>query len=65
MAPKSDKHAHLLVEGKNDQHVVWALCQRHNVSETFDVLIPGDGGIDAVRRDIPIRLRESGLTALA
>ncbi len=64
MAPKSDKYAHLLVEGPDDQHVVWALCTRYNVPETFDVIVPSDGGIDAVRRDIPVRLKESGLTAL-
>ena len=28
----------LLVEGNDDQHVVWALCKKHNVPETFDVI---------------------------
>lgn len=27
----------LLVEGKTDQHVVWALCQHYQVPENFDV----------------------------
>jgi hypothetical protein len=61
---KSDKNAHLLVEGKNDQHVIWALCALHQVPETFDVLVPGDGGVDAVLADMPIRLKEAGLQAL-
>lgn len=28
----------LLVEGNDDQHVVWALCEKHNVPESFDVI---------------------------
>lgn len=28
----------LLVEGNDDQHVVWALCQYHNIHENFDVI---------------------------
>lgn len=64
MTRKSDKNAHLLVEGKNDQHVIWALCKLHQVPETFDVLVPEDGGLEAVLADIPIRLKEAGLQAL-
>ena len=65
MSRKSDKNSHLLVEGKNDQHVIWALCEIYQISETFDVIVPKeDGGIEAVLADIPIRLRESGLQSL-
>ena len=28
----------LLVEGNDDQHVVWALCEKHDVPESFDVI---------------------------
>lgn len=28
----------LLVEGNNDRHVVWALCERHDFPENFDVV---------------------------
>lgn len=28
----------LLVEGNDDQHVVWALCEKHYVPESFDVI---------------------------
>ena len=28
----------LLVEGNDDQHVVWALCEKHKVPESFDVI---------------------------
>lgn len=75
MSRKSDKNSHLLVEGKNDRHVVWALCELYQVAETFDVIVPGEenevrngkderGGVEAVLEDIPIRLKESGLQAL-
>lgn len=57
----------LLVEGKDDQHVIWALCQRHQIDETFSVHIPGEnqsGGIEALLEDIPIRLMSRNLGAL-
>ena len=28
----------LLVEGNDDQHVMWALCEKHLVAESFDVI---------------------------
>ncbi|GAB4443558.1 MAG: hypothetical protein Fur0044_39860 [Anaerolineae bacterium] len=75
MSRKSNKNSHLLVEGKNDQHVIWALCEMHQVPETFDVIVPGavddvengkikGGGIGALLEDIPIRLKEPGLQSL-
>lgn len=33
---KKKAKAQLLVEGKNDQHVIWALCQEHKpLANTF------------------------------
>ncbi len=32
--------AFLYVEGAHDQHVIWALCQAHHISQTFDVVRP-------------------------
>ncbi|MCK6627368.1 MAG: hypothetical protein L6R45_19595 [Anaerolineae bacterium] len=71
MSRKSDKSSHLLVEGKNDQHVIWALCEMYQLPETFDVIVPvGDnegensGGIETLLADIPVRLKESGLKTL-
>ena len=35
------KEAHsfkLLVEGNDDQHVIWSLCQHHKMTENFDVI---------------------------
>ena len=34
---KKPKPRQLLVEGKNDRHVVWALCQKYQVPKTFSV----------------------------
>lgn len=45
----------LLVEGNDDQHVVWALCQKHSVPETFDVL--DCGSVENVLKEFKLRLR--------
>ncbi len=37
MGQKLTKPYRLLVEGKNDQHVVWNLADRLKLKETFDV----------------------------
>lgn len=37
MAKEQKNTQRLLVEGKNDQHVVWALCNYYNVTENFDI----------------------------
>jgi hypothetical protein len=34
------KPQQLLVEGKNDQHVIWALCEQYQLPETFSVEVP-------------------------
>ena len=58
----------LLVEGSDDQHVVWQLCVQHALPESFEVVTPGDnaemGGISEVLRDIPIRLRQETIRTL-
>ena len=56
----------LLVEGKNDQHVIWALCARYGLSEVFTVETPKNdiGGIDVLLKSLPIRLREENLQVL-
>ncbi|MDE7457034.1 MAG: hypothetical protein K2M96_10080 [Prevotella sp.] len=45
----------LLVEGNDDQHVVWALCQKHSVPETFDVL--DCGSVENVLKEFKLRLQ--------
>lgn len=56
----------LLVEGKNDRHVIWALCKTHQVPEVFTVELPAEteGGIDELLESIPVRLKTSKLQTL-
>ncbi len=55
----------LLVEGKNDQHVIWALCEQYNLPETFSVEVPGKeidrGGIDAILESLKLRIKQPNL----
>ncbi|MDR2756161.1 MAG: hypothetical protein LBC20_10685 [Planctomycetaceae bacterium] len=52
----------LLVEGKDDQHVIWALCQQFNIKESFDVI--DCGGVANLLEQIPQRLKQSGIESL-
>jgi Protein of unknown function (DUF3226) len=55
----------LLVEGKNDQHVIWNLCESHSLPANFKVEVPGSsGGIEELIRDIPSRIQQSTLRTL-
>lgn len=61
--------AYLLVEGKNDQHVVWALCQQHNLPETFTVERSDQNhqehsGVEQLLNSIPVRLKTARLRVL-
>ncbi len=65
--PPQSKPQQLLVEGKNDRHVIWALCKQHQIPETFSVEVPlvEDGqGINAVLAEIPVRLKQENLLTL-
>ena len=65
MARASNEPQQLLVEGQNDQHVLWNLCAQHRLPETFKVEIPGStGGIEELIRDIPTRLQQRTLQTL-
>jgi len=62
----------LLVEGKDDQHVIWNLCKVRGVPETFTVECPelkeseeDAGGIENLLDSIPARLDTSDLECLA
>lgn len=52
----------LLVEGNDDQHVIWALCEKFKVAEIFDVI--DCEGIDKLSEQIPIRFKQSGINTL-
>lgn len=47
----------LLVEGVDDQHVVYALCKRHALPECFEVVPPK--GVQRLLQAVPERLQES------
>ncbi len=67
--PKPLKNRQLLVEGKNDKHVVFALCKKYDIKQTFDVIVPSDAvgdadGVDALVKGIPQRLKQPDLRAM-
>ena len=67
--PQYSSIRQLLVEGKNDQHVVWALCEQHGIEETFEVIVPSESGstadgIDALLVGIPGRLKQPDFEVL-
>jgi hypothetical protein len=66
--PPKTKPQQLLVEGKNDRHVIWPLCEKHQLPETFSVEVPNEEdygqGIEAVLAEIPIRLKQENFRTL-
>jgi hypothetical protein len=48
-----------LVEGKNDQHVILALCKQHEIEESFNII--DCGGYDNLIDQFPIRFKASGI----
>ncbi len=52
----------LLVEGNDDQHVIWALCKQFEVDEAFDVI--DCEGIENLIDQIPVRLKQSNIDTI-
>lgn len=52
----------LLVEGRDDKHVVWCLLRHHDVPETFEVL--DKDGVENVLKVLPVQLKASGIQAV-
>ena len=52
MKPNWIYNKKLLVEGKDDQHVIWALCEKFKVEKSFEVI--DCEGIDKLIEQIPI-----------
>jgi hypothetical protein len=52
----------LLVEGNDDQHVIWALCQKFDIPETFDVI--DTEGIDNLLSQISVRLKQPNVNSI-
>lgn len=65
--PKKTNPRQLLVEGKNDRHVIWALCNQYQLPETFSVEVAeedGTEGIEVLLAGLPARLDEPKLQTL-
>lgn len=70
--PQQPKPQQLLVEGKNDCHVIWALCSKYQVPETFSVEIvvnddfkqKGSQGVEELIASLPAKLDEGNLETL-
>ena len=54
----------LLVEGKDDEHVVKHLCRAHGIKVDFDVEQPSENGVEQLLDQVPTRLKESGMERL-
>ncbi|MUG98947.1 hypothetical protein F7734_44305 [Scytonema sp. UIC 10036] len=66
MSKKSKPHQ-LLVEGKNDRHVIWSLCNQYQLPEEFSVEVPvaeGTEGIEVLLDGLPLKLKEKNLKIL-
>jgi hypothetical protein len=65
--PKKIQSSQLLVEGKNDRHVIWALCHINQLPETFSVEVANADeteGIEALLNGLPLKLKEKNLEIL-
>jgi hypothetical protein len=52
----------LLVEGNDDQHVVWAICKQFQIKQTFDVI--DLEGIDNLMEDLLVRPKQADISRL-
>jgi hypothetical protein len=62
MGRKDQFNKKLLVEGKDDQHVILALCQQFKISENFEII--DCEGIEKLNNQIPVRFKQSGIEVL-
>jgi hypothetical protein len=62
MKSKEKFNKKLLVEGKDDQHVIFALCEKFQIKENFDVI--DCEGIDGLIEEIPLRFKQSNPTSI-
>ena len=52
----------LLVEGKDDQHVLMALCKKFEIPENFEII--DSEGIDNLLLQLPLRFKESDVATV-
>ena len=63
MKVKEEFNARLLVEGKDDQHVIWAICQKYAIAQTFDVI--DVDGVSEVLKRLPVDIKQNGIRTVA
>ena len=59
---KENFNKKLLVEGNDDQHVIWALCEKFTITENFDII--DCEGITKLFDQLPIRFKQSGIETI-
>ena len=52
----------LLVEGNDDQHVLWAICQQFNIDESFDII--DSEGVSTLISNITVRAKQRDIRTL-
>ncbi len=62
MRIKEKYNKKLLVEGNDDQHVIWALCEKFNITKNFDVI--DCQGITKLTEQIPLRFKQSDIKTI-
>ncbi len=62
MARKKQKPQILLVEGNDDKHVMWNLCEKFSIPENFDVI--DCKGIEKLFARIPVELKGSNIKTI-
>ena len=53
--PVEKYESKFLLEGNDDLHVVWAICEKYRIAETFDVI--QYGGIGNLFKQVPVRIK--------
>jgi hypothetical protein len=62
MSANEEFSSQLLVEGNDDQHVIWALCVKFNLRQNFEVI--DCKGIEKLYEQIPVRFKQSGINTI-
>jgi len=62
MRIKENFNKKLLVEGNDDQHVIWALCEKFTVTENFDVI--DCEGITKLYEQLPVRFKQAQVNTI-
>lgn len=62
MSIKENFNKKLLVEGADDQHVIWALCNKFKINQIFDVI--DCEGIENLHKAIAVRFKQSEIKSI-